>query len=68
MQGSLIIVITRDEQVLESIGVRKMYEMKGLTYSDALKLILSQKAFGQNHPDVWYGELSKIYVNRTYLK
>ncbi|XP_057986618.1 disease resistance protein RUN1-like [Hevea brasiliensis] len=58
--GSRIILISRDKQVLSS--AEKIYEVKGLDFSDALQL-LSMKAFKQNHPPVEYRELSKRVEN-----
>ncbi|KAJ4713117.1 putative disease resistance protein (TIR-NBS-LRR class) [Melia azedarach] len=58
MPGSLIIVTTRDKYVLKMVGVKTIYKMEELAYSDALQLF-SQNAFRQNHPNVGYEELSK---------
>ncbi|KAJ4705120.1 Disease resistance protein (TIR-NBS-LRR class) [Melia azedarach] len=57
MRGSLIIVTTRDKQVLKLCGVRTIYEMKELVDTDALKLF-SRHAFNCDDPEIGYEELS----------
>ncbi|KAJ4721626.1 Disease resistance protein (TIR-NBS-LRR class) family [Melia azedarach] len=57
MTGSLIVITTRDKQILQNCGVESIYEMKELENVDALKLF-SWYAFKQDHPNVGYKELS----------
>ncbi|KAJ4721621.1 Disease resistance protein (TIR-NBS-LRR class) [Melia azedarach] len=57
MPGSLIIITTRDKQVLQNCGVKSIYEMKELKNVDAIKLF-NWYAFKQDHPNIGYKELS----------
>ncbi|KAJ4721618.1 Disease resistance protein (TIR-NBS-LRR class) [Melia azedarach] len=61
MTGSLIIITTRDKQILQNCGVERIYEMKELENVDALKLF-SWYAFKQDHPNVGYKELSDMVL------
>ncbi|KAH9725095.1 ADP-ribosyl cyclase/cyclic ADP-ribose hydrolase [Citrus sinensis] len=55
--GSLIIITTRDKQVLINCWADKIYEVKELADADALKLF-SRCAFRQDHPVACYMELT----------
>ncbi|XP_048433493.1 disease resistance protein RPV1-like [Pyrus x bretschneideri] len=60
--GSRIIVITRDEQVLNILKVDKIYEAQEMTDKEALEL-LSWHAFGSHCPDKEYIELARDVVD-----
>lgn len=62
MKGSLIIITTRNKEILKNCIVKKVYEMKELVDADALKLF-SRHAFGQNYPDEGYRELSNKIIH-----
>ncbi|KAH9781657.1 Disease resistance-like protein DSC1 [Citrus sinensis] len=55
--GSRILITARDKQALINCGVNKIYQIKELVHVDALKL-LNQCAFGRDHPDASYIELT----------
>ncbi|KAJ4721629.1 TIR-NBS-LRR disease resistance-like protein [Melia azedarach] len=57
MPGSLIIITTRNKQVLQNCGVKSIYEMKELKNADSLKLF-NWHAFKQDYPNMDYEELS----------
>ncbi|KAI9114631.1 hypothetical protein K1719_014329 [Acacia pycnantha] len=59
--GSRIIFITRDRQVLTSLGEERIYEMKTMNNDESLQ-IFSKKAFNKNHPEEKYVEYSKSVV------
>ncbi|KAJ4722982.1 Disease resistance protein (TIR-NBS-LRR class) family [Melia azedarach] len=61
MPGSLIIITTRNKQILENCGAQIIYEMKGLEDVDAFKLF-NRHAFRQDHLDVDYTELSNKLI------
>ncbi|KAJ4710459.1 Disease resistance protein (TIR-NBS-LRR class) family [Melia azedarach] len=64
MPGSLIIITTRDKQVLKNCRVQIIYEMKGLVDIDALK-IFNRYAFTKGYPDVNYNKLSNKLIQYT---
>ncbi|XP_010494628.1 PREDICTED: probable WRKY transcription factor 16 [Camelina sativa] len=45
--GSLIIIISRDKQVLDQFGVNEIYEVRGLNQEDSMKLY-TRCAFGKD--------------------
>ncbi|XP_052294828.1 disease resistance protein RPV1-like isoform X3 [Citrus sinensis] len=55
--GSRILITARDKQALINCGVNKIYQIKELVHVDALKLF-NQCAFGRDHPDASYIELT----------
>ncbi|KAM1239186.1 hypothetical protein ACFX2J_044664 [Malus domestica] len=59
---SRIIIITRDEQVLNILNVDKIYEVQEMTDEEALEL-LSWHAFGSHCPDKEYIELARDVVD-----
>ncbi|KAJ4722978.1 Disease resistance protein (TIR-NBS-LRR class) family [Melia azedarach] len=61
MPGSLIIITTRNKQVLKNCGVQIIYEMKGLVEADALK-IFNRHTFKQGHPNADYNELTNKLI------
>ncbi|XP_059638926.1 TMV resistance protein N-like [Cornus florida] len=60
--GSRIIITTRDEHLLTTHGVTKIYNVKALESGEALQL-LSWKAFNQRFPSEGYLELSNQVVD-----
>ncbi|XP_027925185.1 TMV resistance protein N-like isoform X1 [Vigna unguiculata] len=54
--GSRIMITTRDEQILASHEVKRMYEVKELNKKDSLQL-LTWKAFGTDEADPSYKEV-----------
>ncbi|XP_065854257.1 disease resistance protein RPV1-like [Euphorbia lathyris] len=58
--GSRIIITTRDKHLLIN-GADETYEVKGLTYKDAL-LLFSWNAFRQDHPTEDRKEISKMFL------
>ncbi|XP_041001524.1 disease resistance protein RUN1-like isoform X2 [Juglans microcarpa x Juglans regia] len=54
--GSRIIITTRDQHVLDTHGVERKYEVRGLSHADALQL-LSWNAFKKSYPEKWYEKL-----------
>ena len=60
--GSRIIITTRDEHLLETHEVDKIYEVKGLNDEDALHLFCL-KAFKKNDIPDDYFKLSKDFLN-----
>ncbi|XP_059645236.1 disease resistance protein Roq1-like [Cornus florida] len=60
--GSRIIITTRDEHLLTTYGVTKIYNVKALECGEALQL-LSWKAFHQRFPSEGYLELSNQVVD-----
>jgi hypothetical protein len=61
-QGSRIIITTRDEQLLITHGVDKIYKAKKLNDHEGLELF-SLKAFKNGHPPKDYMEISLHFVN-----
>ncbi|KAK2654030.1 hypothetical protein Ddye_013886 [Dipteronia dyeriana] len=61
---SLIIVTSRDKQVLKNCGVHRIYKLEELCFNDALKLFC-QHSFRQNRPEVDYKELSNSVVEKV---
>ncbi|ONH89630.1 hypothetical protein PRUPE_8G005500 [Prunus persica] len=59
--GSRIIITSRDEHLLSTFGVNKMYKVKELNDSEALKLF-SRKAFKKEQVGEGYLKLSKNVV------
>ena len=59
--GSRIIITSRDEHVLDSHGVTRIYQTKELSDEDALKLF-SWKAFKRDQPDKDLWDMSKQVV------
>ncbi|ONH89628.1 hypothetical protein PRUPE_8G005400 [Prunus persica] len=59
--GSRIVITSRDEHLLSAFGVNKMYKVKELNDSEALKL-LSRKAFKKEQVGEGYRNLSKNVV------
>ncbi|KAH9782249.1 ADP-ribosyl cyclase/cyclic ADP-ribose hydrolase [Citrus sinensis] len=55
--GSRVIITTRDKQVLKNCWASQIYWMKELVHGDAHKLFC-QCAFGGDHPDASYTELT----------
>ncbi|KAJ4723837.1 putative disease resistance protein (TIR-NBS-LRR class) [Melia azedarach] len=64
-KGSRIMITTRDKHVLENCRVDRIYQVKELLRSDALKLF-SQYTFGQNHPNVEYERLSHEIIKYAH--
>ncbi|XP_059669071.1 disease resistance protein RUN1-like [Cornus florida] len=62
--GSRIIITTRDEHLLTTYGVTKIYNVKELNYGEAMQL-LSWKAFKQSFPSEDYLELANQIVDYT---
>ncbi|KAJ4721611.1 putative disease resistance protein (TIR-NBS-LRR class) [Melia azedarach] len=56
MPGSLIIITTRDKQILQNYDVKNIYKMEELENVDAFKLF-NRCAFKQEYPDADYKEL-----------
>ncbi|XP_037495005.1 disease resistance protein RUN1 [Jatropha curcas] len=60
--GSRIIITTRDEHLLLSHGVEKIYRVEGLDQDEAFRLFCS-KAFKNDYPTEEFLELSNHFVN-----
>ncbi|CAN6574939.1 unnamed protein product [Malus baccata var. baccata] len=60
--GSIIIITTRDEHVLNIQKVDKKYKAQAMTKKEALEL-LSWHAFGNDYPDKEYIELARDIVD-----
>ncbi|KAK9224731.1 hypothetical protein WN943_009767 [Citrus x changshan-huyou] len=61
MPGSRLVITARDKQVLRNCGVDTIYEVKELFDDDAL-MLFSRYAFGKNHPNADYMELSNKII------
>lgn len=55
--GSIIIITTRDVDLLKRLEVDRIYVVKEMKHDESLKLF-SWHAFGQDHPKRDYIELS----------
>ncbi|XP_043715012.1 disease resistance protein RPV1-like isoform X2 [Telopea speciosissima] len=60
--GSRIMITTRDEHLLNMIGVDEKYKAKEMDHQESLQLF-SWHAFEQDHPIVDYVELSKEIIS-----
>ncbi|VVA37642.1 Hypothetical predicted protein [Prunus dulcis] len=60
--GSRVLITTRNEHLLIEHGVKRRFHVKPLNHDDALKLF-SWKAFGKDHPEKNYIELSSCVVS-----
>ncbi|KAH0972533.1 hypothetical protein GBA52_024689 [Prunus armeniaca] len=60
--GSRVLITTRNEHLLVEHGVERRFHVKGLNHDDALKLF-SWKAFGKDHPEKNYIDLSSCVVS-----
>ncbi|XP_028766350.1 TMV resistance protein N-like [Neltuma alba] len=60
-EGSIIIITTRDKQLLSSHGVSAVYEFKLLSDKESLELFL-QKAFKEEHPNEDYLKLARTVI------
>ncbi|WCJ38884.1 disease resistance protein (TIR-NBS-LRR class) putative [Euphorbia peplus] len=60
--GSRIIVTTRDEHLLVSHGVEKIYRVEGLNHDESFSLFCL-KAFKSDYPDYDYVEIANRFVS-----
>ncbi|XP_054815683.1 TMV resistance protein N-like isoform X2 [Prosopis cineraria] len=60
--GSRVIITTRDVYLLRSHHVDSIYEVKPMNEDESLQLF-SQKAFGRDHPEEAFLEISKLVIN-----
>ncbi|XP_040371621.1 disease resistance protein RUN1-like isoform X2 [Rosa chinensis] len=60
--GSIIIVTTRDQHLLDLHGIERQYKSKGLNEHEALQLF-SWKAFKKDKPEEGYRELSESILD-----
>ena len=60
-RGTRVVITTRDEHLLLTHKVDKIYEPTKLNYKDALQLF-SLKAFGEHHPAMGYLIVSKSFL------